>query len=210
MQSRRQKLAKRQESRSTVSAGNQIPPRITKRFLTFDGPIRRPRTLNLRIMLCGLVNEGAKEITILFSSEGGSIEDGSALYTYLKALPVELTMHAVRCVRSIAVPIFLAAQNRYASKNARFYFHGYTWTTGMPETMSLETLEERTLLLEASVAWSKNVVKATTKLTDEDFEAMQLLSRPRIFTTAECVQWGIVSEICEPKMLAETDPRVVS
>ena len=48
-----------------------------------------------------MVNEGAQKITILFASSGGSTEDGIALYTYLKALPVELEMHAVGFVSSI-------------------------------------------------------------------------------------------------------------
>ena len=110
-----------------------IPAMPEHRFLTFFGPISLPSTNNLRSVLCGLVNEGAKQVTILFASGGGSTDDGIALFTYLKALPVELTMHAVGNVNSIALPVFLAASKRFASKNARFLFHNYLWTSTMPE-----------------------------------------------------------------------------
>ncbi len=156
-----------------------------------------------------MVNEGATEITILFSSDGGSTDDGMALYTYLKALPVKLTMHAVGFVRSMAVPVFLAAEQRLASENARFIFHGYTWTTPIPEAASLTTLEERTLSLEDAVAWTKEVVKATTKLTDREFESMHLFDRPRIFRPTDCAEWGIVSQVIEPEIKAEHNPRIV-
>lgn len=156
-----------------------------------------------------MVNEGATEITILFSSEGGSTDEGMSLYTYLKALPVKLTMHAVGFVRSMGVPVFLAAEQRLASANARFFFHGYTWTTPMPEAASLTTLEERTLSLDDSVAWTKEVLKATTRLAERDFESMHLFDRPRIFRPADCAEWGIVSQVVEPKIKAEHHPRVV-
>ena len=97
---------------------NGLPP-PTDRYITFFGAISPPATTNLRIGLCALVNEGAKKITILFASPGGSTDDGIALYTFLTALPVELTMHAAGVVASIAIPVFLASSNRIASKNAR-------------------------------------------------------------------------------------------
>ena len=99
---------------------NGFPP---DRYLTFFGGISSPASTNLRSALCSMVNKGAKKITILFASWGGSTDDGIALYTYLTALPVELTMHAVGIVGSMAIPVFLAAPHRFASENARFFFH---------------------------------------------------------------------------------------
>jgi ATP-dependent protease ClpP protease subunit len=109
-------------------------------------------------------------------------------------------MHAIGLVKSIAIPIFLAAPNRYASQNARFYFHTYNWSTGAPETAALTTLEERTLLLGDAIAWSKSIIKATTKLTDSDFEAMQLFKHPHIMPPARAVGCDIISAIIEPRM----------
>ena len=61
------------------------------RFITFNGPINAPASNNLRIALCQLINQGAEEITILFSSGGGSVDDGIALYTYLHSIPAKIT-----------------------------------------------------------------------------------------------------------------------
>lgn len=182
---------------------------LRKRFLTFSGPIAPPATTNLRATLCGMVNEQAKEIVILFSSEGGSVEEGMSLYTYLKALPVDLTMHATGFVKSIAVPVFLAGNKRIAASNAKFLFHSFHWATGIPEIALLEVLEERTKTLRTALDWTKEVVKSTTKLTDSDFESLNLFNEPHILSASACTECGIVSSIGEPEMKAEFDPRVV-
>lgn len=120
-----------------------VPPQPklpAHRFLTFYGPINPPSSNNLRAVLCSFVNEGAQQVTILFASSGGSVDDGISLYTYLKALPVELIMHAVGNVTSIALPVFLAAKNRFASQNARFLFHNYVWGSSTAETVNQDVL----------------------------------------------------------------------
>ena len=156
-----------------------------------------------------MVNEGAEEITILLSSPGGSLEDGVSLHTYLTALPVKLTMHAIGFVKSIAVPVFMAAPTRYASDNARFLLHEYHWGISHPEQATQTELTERMLVLDNVVQWSKDIIKASTKFKDENFEAMHLFDRPRIFSPAECAEWGIVSAIRAPSMTKALDPRVV-
>lgn len=186
-----------------------LPQVPSHRFLTFFGLINLPSTNNLRAALCGLVNEGAKQITILFASAGGSVDDGIALYTYLKALPVELTMHAVGNVNSIALPVFLAASNRLASQNARFLFHNYLWTSATPEQATPEGLAERALILSSALDWTREILKTATKLTDSDFEAMKLLDKPVLIEPSRAVQVGIVSAIAEPSIPANSQPRVV-
>ena len=69
------------------------PPK--HRYLTFFGHLQPPQTTNLRVAVCQMVNEGATELTILFASDGGSTHDGIALFTYLTAQPLKVTMHAV-------------------------------------------------------------------------------------------------------------------
>jgi ATP-dependent protease ClpP protease subunit len=149
-----------------------------------------------------MVNEGATDVTVLFSSEGGSTDDGMALFTYLRALPLRFTIHAAGVVRSMGIPAFLAAERRYASAHASFYFHDYTWTTPIAETVSLTMLGERTASLEDAIAWTKDVVRSTTRLTDCEMESLHLFDRPRMVKPAECVEWGLVSQAVEPKICA--------
>jgi len=60
----------------------------------------------------------------LFSSNGGSVNAGIALYNFLRALPVEIIMHNTGSIDSIATVIFLAADKRYAALHSTFLFHG--------------------------------------------------------------------------------------
>lgn len=181
-----------------------------ERFLTYFGPIRLPLTNALRASLCVMVNEGAQKITILFASEGGSTDDGIALYTYLRALPVELTMHAVGMVSSIAVPIFLAApsERRFASANARFFFHDYTWTFNAT-TVTGPVLAESSILLATALDWSREIVQAETKLTDERLQDLKLFQQPVVIPPSLAAEIGLIREVAEPAVPAGAQPRVV-
>lgn len=187
---------------------NNVMP--TDRSLTFFGPIRAPLTIGLRSALCTFVNEGAKSVTILFASEGGSTDDGIALHTYLTALPLEITMHAVGFVSSIAIPVFLAAPKRLASKNANFYFHEFSWTHPQATTLTQSTMTEQAMLLDAALQWTKDVVKATTKFTDSDFNTMKLFDHPVLVGAADAAKHGIVSSVTEPTIPASSQPRIVA
>lgn len=189
-----------------------VPPRQqlpAHRFLTFYGAINPPVSNNLRAGLSSIVNEGAQRITLLFASSGGAVEDGISLYTYLKALPVELIMHAVGNVSSIALPVFLAAKNRFASQNARFLFHNYVWGSPTAETVNQDVLAERSMILDSGLAWTREIVKAATKLTDADFERMKFFEKPVIIDPSSALQYGLISEIKEPAIPLGSEPRVI-
>lgn len=60
---------------------------------------------------------------ILIQSNGGYVSDGICLYNYLSKLPVRIVTYNAGAVASIAVILFLAGQQRYASETARFMVH---------------------------------------------------------------------------------------
>lgn len=179
-----------------------------ERYLTFFGPIVAPATNNFRAAICGMVNEGAQKVTILFSSGGGSVDDGVALYTYLNAQPIEVTMHAVGVVGSVAIPVFLAGKKRLASKNARFFFHGYTWTHSQPNIVTKATMSEHAILLDWGMEWSKETVVAHTRLGSKDFETLKLYDHPYLMATSEATKFGLISGVTEPSVPAGSQPRV--
>ena len=188
---------------------NAPPKPPAHRFLTFFGPISPPSSSNLRIGLTQMINEGAKKVTLLFASPGGSTDDGIALNTYIKALPIEIVMHAVGNVGSMGLPVFLAANVRLASKNSRFFFHNYVWGSQQAEQVNQDVLAERTMILDAALLWTREIVKATTKLTDADFEAMKLFEKPVLIEPGRALECGLISEIKEPAIPADSQPRVV-
>src|SRR5882672_3321203 len=102
------------------------PPQQPKGLaLTFVGPINPPATVRFRNACSAAVNDKVTHLNILFSSTGGSLDEGFSLYGFLRALPVELTMHAIGSVESIANVIFLAADKRLATAESHFMFHPY-------------------------------------------------------------------------------------
>jgi ATP-dependent Clp protease, protease subunit len=189
--------------------GVQQPQFPDHRFVSFYGPINPPSSNNMRVGLTQMVNEGARKITLLFASPGGSTEDGISLYTYIKALPAEIIMHAVGNVGSIALPVFLAARTRLASQNARFVFHNYVWGSPQAENITQAVLAERTMLLDSALAWTRELVKATTKLTDVDFEGMKLFEKPIMINPRRALECGLISEIKEPAIPVGSHPRVI-
>jgi ATP-dependent protease ClpP protease subunit len=157
-----------------------------------------------------MVNEGATAITVLFSSWGGSTGDGMALYSYLRALPVELTMHAVGPVSSIAVPVFLAGAQRLAVDHASFFFHEYTWTDRDASRLTQATITERHMLLSQALAWSRSTLKSATNTTDAEIDRRKLFSgEPILLSATEAQQIGIISAVAAPSISAAAAPRIV-
>jgi ATP-dependent protease ClpP protease subunit len=118
-------------------------------------------------------------------------------------------MHAVGNVASIALPVFLAAKNRLASQNARFLFHKYGWGSPTPETPTQDVLSERSMILDSALAWTREVVKASTKLVDADLESMKLFEKPVIIDPSSALKYGLISEIKEPAIPLGSEPRVI-
>lgn len=70
-----------------------------------------------------MVQEGVEVAHLLLHSHGGYISDGLCLYNVLSASPVRFVMYNAGVVASIAVTLFLAGEQRYASETARFMIH---------------------------------------------------------------------------------------
>ena len=60
---------------------------------------------------------------ILVQSNGGYVSDGICLYKYLSKLPIRIVTYNAGAVASIAVILYLAGAQRYASETARFMVH---------------------------------------------------------------------------------------
>jgi ATP-dependent protease ClpP protease subunit len=85
-----------------------------------------PITTNKFMGLCAqlVANEKPERLYFLFGSPGGEVACGMAIYSFLRALPVKVTMHNIGSVDSIGNVIFAAADERKATPHATFLFHG--------------------------------------------------------------------------------------
>jgi ATP-dependent Clp protease protease subunit len=79
------------------------------------------------------------EVQLCFSSLGGYVSDGIYLYNHIRGLPINMVIHNIGSVSSIAVAVFVAAHERYCSPYAMFMIH----PTVMPsqEGMTSERLQ---------------------------------------------------------------------
>jgi len=70
-------------------------------------------------------------ITIIFSTNGGEIEQGFAIYDAIKASPCDTTMKVYGCAYSMGSIILQAADHRLMSPNSSLMFHdGSSFASG--------------------------------------------------------------------------------
>ena len=79
-------------------------------------------------VLSALCQQGAEKVTIMFSSEGGDLNSGFSAYNFFRGLPVPVKMVNVGTVESIAMLIYLAADERIALTSSRFLLHQFNWS----------------------------------------------------------------------------------
>lgn len=101
-----------------------------------DGVTRVSAAFNLA------VNEGCDEVHLCFSSLGGYVHSGIYLYNHIRALPLRVVAHNAGTVASIAVAVFLAADERYCSQHSVFMIHP---TSFMPQAWMTATLLQSSL-----------------------------------------------------------------
>jgi ATP-dependent protease ClpP protease subunit len=92
--------------------------------LVFNGSIYEQQANALRGRIATILERtDFTSLTLVFSSEGGSTDQGLALYNFIRQLPVPIHIHAVGHVGSIAVPVYLSGHRRTCTPYARFFFH---------------------------------------------------------------------------------------
>lgn len=173
---------------------NNGSPKL-QRTLVFSGSIYQNASKLLRNTCCAAVNDKVTDLTILFSSDGGNVDDGFALYGFLRALPLELTIHNVGMVGSIANAVFLAGQTRYASPHSVFLFHDLNWRYAEAQTLSALTMIEHSMLLECGRARLQSLFDLHAKKGDPLFHGADFFKEPRIHDPAAAKAAGIVHDV---------------
>lgn len=94
-----------------------------RRFFGFSGMIDDNGVTRLASAFNLAVNEGAEEVHLCVSSLGGYVHSGIYLYNHMRALPLRIVTYNVGSVVSIAVAVFVAADERYCSQHGVFMIH---------------------------------------------------------------------------------------
>lgn len=145
-----------------------------------------------------LAQTKATQLYFLFSSTGGSVDAGVALYNFLRALPVPLVMHNIGSIDSIANVVFLAADERYGSANSSFLFHGIQWGFGQGAQLSWTQLQETVSRFKGEETKIIDIISQRSILTAEELKA--LFHQGEAKGTAFAQEKGIIQGVKEAKI----------
>lgn len=162
-------------------------------YFGFTGPIDSAAATRIAAAVNSAVNSQVDEIHLSFSSLGGYVADGIYLYNHLRGLPVKITAYNVGSTASIAVAVFVAAQERYCSSHSMFMIH----PTAFPslEGMSAGRLDGALQAALADDERTENILRERAALPDDILTARKV--RDVHITPADALKFGLVQGIRE-------------
>lgn len=134
-----------------------------------------------------------KTLYFVFSSGGGSVDSGVAVYNYLRGLPCKVVMHNVGSIDSIANAIFLAGTERYSAPNAAFLLHGVSWGFGQGANLSYAQMKETLSRFDAAEQLFAGIMEERTSFTSK--EVRKLFRQGQSKDPSYALSKGIIHEI---------------
>lgn len=162
-------------------------------YFGFTGPIEPAGVGRLAGALNSAVNSGVSLVHLAFSSNGGYVADGVYLYNHIRALPLQLVLYNTGSVSSIAVSVFLAAQQRFCSAHGMFMIH--PTTMGQFEGLTARRLQST---LDAALAdddRTDNILRERSRIPEEVLAARR---HSEIYISpVQAVNYGLVEAVRE-------------
>ena len=172
-----------------------IAPPAIEVFVSFSAEINPSTSEALIQTMTNLANQGVSKVTLLLSTNGGSVQHGMNIYNVLKGLPFELTTHNVGNVDSIGNAIFQAGTKKIASKHATFMFHGVAVSSSANEVCTEKILAERLANVRSDQQRIANLIVEHTELDDESVNHFFLEAETK--TAKEAFDLGIIDQVLE-------------
>ena len=168
-------------------------------YISYYDAINDQKAKSLMALCANIIAQhNPGQIYFLFSSTGGSVDAGVALYNYLRSLPVPLVMHNTGSVDSIANVVFLAANERYANPHASFLLHGINWGFGQGANLSRAALQEVISCFKADEARMSGIITARTTISADELTKLYRQGDSVRLTFAK--EKGLVHDIREAKV----------
>jgi ATP-dependent protease ClpP protease subunit len=170
---------------------------MTQFRLAFNGSIYEKQANALRRRIAEiLARQDFEDLMILFSSQGGSTDQGLALYNFIRELPVPIHMHAVGHVGSMAIPVFVAGDRRTATPVSRFFFHAYQW--GFEGRQTCDGIAEATLQLDSDITLCRQIVARHCSFPAKILAGLyNRRPTPVVVTPDQALEVGLIHEIAE-------------
>ena len=128
-------------------------------------------------ILMAALAEAAKmhdEILLLFSSPGGDAEAGMAIYHFIKALPVPVTIYNIGIIDSVGNVVYQAGSKRWCAETSRFMFHGVSVDIREGSRLELKQLKELIGGVENDQKRISEIMASHTSISEESLERLFL------------------------------------
>jgi ATP-dependent Clp protease protease subunit len=162
-------------------------------YISFDAGIYQKQVQTLISFCVEQIQNGFDHIYLLFSTSGGSVNEGITLYNTLRGLPATITIHNSGNVDSVGNVIFLAGGHRYACPHSTFMFHGVGWDFNNPHRMDEKSTRETLDDIISSQRRMGSIIADRTTLPPE--EIATLFAEAQTKDTDFAVKNGIIHEV---------------
>lgn len=166
---------------------------FARREIELEGTIDRAKAMDtIRAMRFRAEENSEKPITLLISSEGGSVVDGLAIYDTMKALPCPVRTICVGEASSMAAVILAGGSkgNRFILPNAQVMIHDPILTGCGGPALTVDAISQRLMRTRKLVA--EIMAECTGKSVEEILEKT---ARDTFFTANEAVEFGLVDSV---------------
>lgn len=171
-------------------------------YINCYGAINPPSVQKLMFACSELVlKEKPGTLYFNFSSTGGDVNAGITLYNFLRSLPARIVMHNTGSIDSVATVIFHAAEERIASPNSTFMFHGVAWGFAAGVNLTRNQLDEIRSGLHEAENKIAQILSGRCNLKEE--EIRELFIHGETKGTAFALEKGIIQSVRDPRIPAE-------
>lgn len=138
-------------------------------YYAYTGRIDDEGATRIATALNSAVNSECGVAHLAFNSLGGYVASGIFLYNHMRSLPLRIVMYNTGSVGSIAVTVFVGADERYCSRHSMFMIHPTT-VSSLPG-MSWDMLKSSAESALADDERTERILRERTGLADELLDA---------------------------------------
>lgn len=173
-------------------AGPPAAPPSKDYYLGFNYAIDRQSINNLLALIQQAVTLKAKSVTICISSNGGAPDQALYAYEIISALQINIHTHAIGCVQSAAMILFMSGDVRTAAPGTNFLFHD-TVFNGSATPLRYDDLIGRAQSIEHNDKWSHQLIAEELQLAPE--KVAEWFCGQNIRDTKFALDNGIIKEV---------------
>ena len=162
-------------------------------YINFTAEITPTTVERLTAVMGQAAQQGVNKVYLVFSTPGGEVRGGIALYNLLRGMPFELTIHNISSVNSIGNVIFLAGDKRYATPGATFMFHGVAFNVNGAVRVDEQYARDRLDSILADQNQMGQII--TSRTTIENDKVKELFRTQRTVDTDWAKENGVIEDV---------------